>query len=278
MKLRRTCLKRQVCVKHACMTAGSIAILRSRRRHRSETVERVARGRIPSGRAATRMPCLRERRRSARLPPRPDAERYDHTVRDLMFPMGDTAVGIGSHSFALESPKGRFSPREAPSAAAARSMNTGSRNRDPMPSSTPAPFPHTMRGRPDRRSASAVPVLTGGAGARRGGTGPVRVCVETRSIGVKPRGASVPRGGGGGHTDTPPGWWRWDTFRQRGSVVVMRGARRGGTGPVRVCVETRSIGVKPRGASVPRGGGGGHTDTPPHQDGGGGILSGSGAV
>ena len=40
----------------------------------------------------------RVRRRSARRPPRPDAERYVHTARDLMFPMGDTAVGIGSHS------------------------------------------------------------------------------------------------------------------------------------------------------------------------------------
>ena len=46
------------------------------------------------------MPCLRERRRSARLPPRLDAERYVHTVRNqslinLMFPMGDIVVGIG---------------------------------------------------------------------------------------------------------------------------------------------------------------------------------------
>ena len=36
--------------------------------------------------------------------PRPDAERYFHTVRDLMVPMGDVAVGIGSpaHSLAGE--------------------------------------------------------------------------------------------------------------------------------------------------------------------------------
>ena len=27
-----------------------------------------------------------------------DAERYVHTVRDLTFPIGDVAVGIGSHS------------------------------------------------------------------------------------------------------------------------------------------------------------------------------------
>ena len=51
-----------------------------------------------AARAPTRMPCLRKRRRSARLPPRPDAERYVHTVRELMFPIGDVAVGIGSHS------------------------------------------------------------------------------------------------------------------------------------------------------------------------------------
>eukprot|EP00966_Prymnesium_polylepis_P095207 2204576-Prymnesium_polylepis.1 len=66
------------------------------------------------------MPSLRERRRSARLPPRPDAERYVHTVCDLAFPRGDIAVGIGGHSSARKSSKGRFSPREAPSAAAAR--------------------------------------------------------------------------------------------------------------------------------------------------------------
>ena len=47
-------------------------------------------------------------------------------------------------------------------------MITGGRNRDPMPSGTLTPFPHTMRGRPDRRSASAVPVLTVGAGGRNG--------------------------------------------------------------------------------------------------------------
>ena len=40
--------------------------------------------------------------------PRPDAERYVHTVRDLTFPIGDVAVGIGSRLFAGESPKGRF--------------------------------------------------------------------------------------------------------------------------------------------------------------------------
>ena len=73
-----------------------------------------------AARAPTRMPCRRERRRSARLLLRPDAERYVHTVRDLMVPMGDIEVGIGSHSLAGESPKGRFSPREAPSAAVAR--------------------------------------------------------------------------------------------------------------------------------------------------------------
>jgi hypothetical protein len=113
----------------------------------------------------TRMPSRRERRHSARLPPRPDAERYVHTVRDLTFPIGDVAVGIGSHSLARNGPKGRFSPREAPFGRG-DAMTTRGRNRDPMPSGTPTPFPHTMRGRPDRRSASAVPVLTVGAGGR----------------------------------------------------------------------------------------------------------------
>ena len=52
MKFARTCLKRQVCIYHACMTAGSIAILRSRRRHRSETAVRAAGDRGPSGPSA----------------------------------------------------------------------------------------------------------------------------------------------------------------------------------------------------------------------------------
>ena len=54
-------------------------------------------------------------------------------------------------------------------------MFTGGRIRDPMPSDTPAPFPHTVRGRPDHRSASAVPVLTVGAEGR------VVECVEVHS-------------------------------------------------------------------------------------------------
>ena len=99
------------------MTAGSIAILRSRRRHASETVESVARDRGPSADSHA-VPARAAPLRAT--PPRPDAERYVHTVRDLTFPIGDVAVGIGSHSLAGESPKGRFSPREAPSAAAAR--------------------------------------------------------------------------------------------------------------------------------------------------------------
>ena len=41
-------------------------------------------------------------------------------------------------------------------------MITGGRIRDPMPSGTPATFPHTMRGRLDHRSASVLLVLTGG--------------------------------------------------------------------------------------------------------------------
>ena len=61
------------------------------------------------------MPRLRERRRSAQLPPRPDAdERYVHTVRDLMFTVGDVRRGARhrcSHSFARESPKVDFRPR-----------------------------------------------------------------------------------------------------------------------------------------------------------------------
>jgi hypothetical protein len=45
-------------------------------------------------------------------------------------------------------------------------MISGDRIRDPMPSGMLAPFPYTMRGRSDRCSASALPVLTGGAGGQ----------------------------------------------------------------------------------------------------------------
>ena len=97
--------------------------------------------------------------------PRPDAERYFHTARDLMVPMGDIEVGIGSPLVSRREPKRSiFAPRGAFGCGDA--MTTRGRNRDPMPNGTLTPFPHTMRGRPDRRSASAVPVLTVGAGGR----------------------------------------------------------------------------------------------------------------
>ena len=97
--------------------------------------------------------------------PRPDAERYFHTVRDLTFPIGDVAVGIGSPLVSRREPKRSFlTPRGTFGRGGA--MFTGGRNRDPMPSGTLTPIPHTMRGRPDHRSASAVPVLTVGAGGR----------------------------------------------------------------------------------------------------------------
>ena len=48
-----------------------------------------------------------------------------------------------------------------------------------MPSDTPAPFPHTMRGRPDHRSASAVPVTIRGSCA---GLGLKRARVCTRKL------------------------------------------------------------------------------------------------
>ena len=95
--------------------------------------------------------------------PRPDAERYFHTVRDPMVPMGDIEVGIGTSSMSSQWPKRSiFAPRGAFGRGDA--MFTGGRNRDPMPSGTPTPFPHTMRGRPDHRSASAVPILTDAVG------------------------------------------------------------------------------------------------------------------
>ena len=141
------------------MTAGSIAILRSRRRHRSETVESVARDRGPSADShavSARAAPLRA------TPPRPDAERYVHTVRDLTFPIGDVAVGIGSHSLAGErEPKRSFlTPRGAFGRGGV--MFTGGRIRDPMPSGTLTPCSRTQCevAPTTARSASAVPVLT----------------------------------------------------------------------------------------------------------------------
>ena len=87
--------------------------------------------------------------------PRPDAERYLHTVRDLMVPMGDIEVGIGTSSMSSQLPKRSiFAPRGAFGRGGA--MFTGGRNRDPMPSGTLTPFPHTMRGRPDHRSRLGI--------------------------------------------------------------------------------------------------------------------------
>ena len=97
--------------------------------------------------------------------PRPDAERVlSYGPR----PHGSYGRHRGRHRQPLVSrrkPKRSiFAPRGA--FGRGRAMFTGGRNRDPMPSGTPTPFPHTMRGRPDHRSASAVPVLTVGAGGR----------------------------------------------------------------------------------------------------------------
>ena len=162
LKLRQNCLKRQVCMHHACMTSKSIAILRSRRPHASETAVRAARDRGPSADSHA-VPARAAQLRATPL--RSDAERHVHTVRDPMVSMGDIEVGIGTSSMSSQLPnRPIFAPRGAFGCGCA--MFTGGRIRDPMPSGTPAPFPHTMRGRPDRRSASALPVLTGVAGGQ----------------------------------------------------------------------------------------------------------------
>ena len=83
----------------------------------AETAVRVARGRGPSDDSPA------EPARAAPLraaPTGPDSERYIRTVRDPPFRIGDVAVDIGYRSLVGESPKCRCSPREAPSAAAAR--------------------------------------------------------------------------------------------------------------------------------------------------------------
>ena len=102
------------------MTAGSIAILRSRRRHASETVECVARGRGPSADSHA-VPA-----RAAPLRAAP-AETRCRAVRSYgPRPHGSYGRNRGRHRHVVYEPamaqnaKGRFSPREAPSAAAAR--------------------------------------------------------------------------------------------------------------------------------------------------------------
>ena len=165
LKLRGTFLKRQVCMHHACMTAGSIAILRSRRPHASETVERVARGRGPSGDSHA----VPARAAPLRATLRGSAETRCRAVRSYgPRPHGSYGRHRGRHRRVVYEAGGRIWTHWVPRGAFGRgdAMFTGGRNRDPMPSGTPAPSPHTMRGRPDHRSASAVPVLTVGAGGR----------------------------------------------------------------------------------------------------------------
>eukprot|EP00966_Prymnesium_polylepis_P083260 1928759-Prymnesium_polylepis.1 len=75
--------------------------------------------------------------------------------------MGDIKVGIGGSLMSLQWPKKvDFRPARL---CRGGTVFTGGRNRDPMPSSTLAPFPHTMRGWPDHRSASHL----GGSCAER---------------------------------------------------------------------------------------------------------------
>ena len=136
----------------------SIDILRSRHLHAFEVVSRAARDR-PSPRL--RMPSRRERRRSGAAP---TATRCRAVLSYGPRPHGSYGRHRGRHRQPLVSrrkPKRSiFAPRGA--FGRGRAMFTGGRNRDPMPSGTLTPFPHTMRGRPYRRSASAVPVPTGG--------------------------------------------------------------------------------------------------------------------
>ena len=83
--------------------------------------------------------------------PRPDAERYVHTVRDLTFPIGDVAVGIGSPLVSRREPKRSFlTPRGA--FARGDAMFTGGRIRDP----TAERHPHAL---PAHHARSARPPL-----------------------------------------------------------------------------------------------------------------------
>ena len=154
LKLRQNCLKRQVCRLHACMTAGSVSIPRSRRRHGSETGERAARNR---GSSADSQPEPARAAPLRGLPARPDAERYAYTVRDLTITLLDIAVGISWLCKYGECPKNvDFAPR--PHSTGGSGKTTGGQNRDPMTTGRPAQLPSVMRCRPGSRSVSAVSV------------------------------------------------------------------------------------------------------------------------
>jgi hypothetical protein len=99
-----------------------------------------------------------ERRRSGAAPTATRCRAVFRTVR----PHGSYGRHRGRHRQVVHEPamaqKVDFlTPRGAFGCGGA--MFTGGRNRDPMPSGTLTPFVHTMRGQPDHRSASAVPVL-----------------------------------------------------------------------------------------------------------------------
>ena len=163
LKFARTCLKRQVCMKHACMMSKSIDILRSRHPHAFEVVSRAARDR-PSPRL--RMPSRRERRRSGAAP---TATRCRAVLSYGLRPHGSYGRHRGRHRRVVYEAGGPKRSIFAPRGAFGRgdAMITGGQNRDPMPSGTLTPFPHAMRGRPDHRSASAVPILRRGRGFKR---------------------------------------------------------------------------------------------------------------
>ena len=96
------------------------------------------------------------------------AERSDQNEHGLTLIIHSThrrEVGIGGSLMSPQWPKRSiFAPRGAFGCGCGGAMITGGRNHDPMPSCTPTSFPHGMPSGPDHRSASAVPVLTGGAG------------------------------------------------------------------------------------------------------------------
>lgn len=117
--------------------------------------------------------------------PRPDAERYFHTVRDPMVPMGDIEVGIGTSSMSSQLPKRSiFAPRGAFGCACGCAMFTGGRIR--YPRSDAERHPHAL---PAHHARSARPPLgIGGVRSHRWGRGSKRVEVhcKTRSLLVHP--------------------------------------------------------------------------------------------
>ena len=136
------------------------------------------RKRRPRPRPERRLACRAGESGAALEPhrPRPDAERYVHTVRDLMVPMGDIAIGIGSPLVSRREPK-----RSILTPRGERHLRPRRRDvhRRSNPRSDAERHPHAL---PAHHARSARPPLgIGGARSHRRGRGSKRVEVRCKT-------------------------------------------------------------------------------------------------